>query len=111
MKLEIDVPDEYVEILKRTREIPEVIVKHLGHIPMTYPDIGRDLGIIRDMCVEWEFRFKKEIFDSNACRPEWEKVFNNTELVMREENEDQDGFPAGFFKEKQYQKYEKKAEK
>ena len=75
MKVQIEVLDDQLELLKKIQSLPKIISDHLGKFPQAFTNPFYETSKIDDAVANLEFKCKKMIFDTCIVKDKLEEIF------------------------------------
>ena len=84
MKLDFEVHDDQLALLQRFRELPDMIHKHIGDLPTSFPP-SSELDRIKELCLSFEFKWKQWIWQSFLTNSSFDKCMEGTTLAKSSE--------------------------
>ena len=63
MKVEVEIYDDQIDLLRRIRALPAMIEQQIGTLPQSFPGGFNEVSRIKEICETLEFKWKKWIMD------------------------------------------------
>lgn len=76
-------PDQ-VELLEKFRQLPDIVQKHIGDLPASFPP-STEVERIKELCTSLEFKWKQWVWQSFLVTTEFAAWMEGTKLAKGSE--------------------------
>ena len=81
MKVEVNVLEDQIEILRRFQSLPELIKNHIGKLPVDLKGVDSHLRYMDDSIANLEFQCKKWIIETSFLNSKLNEFFDGIKVA------------------------------